>query len=59
MGDLHFNQIQVLNLEGKELTNTTGNFTGTITIQMKDLAQGFYLLKISGSQQAVIKIFKN
>ena len=59
MGDLHFNQIQVLNLEGKELINSTGDFTGTITIPMKDLSQGFYLLKISGSQQAIIKILKN
>jgi photosystem II stability/assembly factor-like uncharacterized protein len=59
MGDLHFNQIQVLNLEGKELINSTGDFTGTITIPMKELSQGFYLLKISGSHQAVIKILKN
>jgi photosystem II stability/assembly factor-like uncharacterized protein len=59
LGALPFNQYQVLNLQGMEVISATGDFTGNITIPMKGLFQGFYLLKISGNNEVVIKILKD
>jgi hypothetical protein len=59
LGALHFNQYQVLNLQGMEVISAIGDFTGNITIPMKGLFQGFYLLKISGNNEVVIKILKD
>jgi hypothetical protein len=58
LGALHFNQYHLINLEGTEISNATGDFKERISIPMKNLPQGFYILKLNGKQQSTIKIIK-
>jgi photosystem II stability/assembly factor-like uncharacterized protein len=55
LGNYQFEQYQLLDITGKVVTSRNGNFTSTLSVPLKMLANGFYILKLTGKQQSTIK----
>jgi hypothetical protein len=58
LGNYQFEQYQLIDITGKQITIMNGDFTGDLSIPVKLLANGFYILKLNGKQQSTIKIIK-
>ncbi len=58
LGNYQFEQYQLIDITGKVITSINGDFTSTLSIPLKMLANGFYILKLNGKQQSTIKFIK-
>jgi photosystem II stability/assembly factor-like uncharacterized protein len=58
LGNYQFEQYQLIDITGKVVMSINGDFTRTLSIPLKMLTNGFYILKLNGKQQSTIKFIK-
>ena len=58
LGNYQFEQFQLIDITGKVVTSINGDFTSALSIPLKMLANGFYIMKLNGKQKSTIKFIK-